>query len=61
MDIYTYFWGVIKFVVPLILFSVSLVPPVKYLLMIVAILWAFSAIAMTVFNMQEPGKRERPL
>ncbi|MCL4328309.1 MAG: hypothetical protein M1151_03915 [Candidatus Thermoplasmatota archaeon] len=59
MDAYDYFWGAIKFLVPAILFGISLYPPVDYLLMFISIIWAFAALTISALNMNPSSHQER--
>ncbi len=59
MDAYRYFWGTVKFIVPLILFIISMIPPENFILTSISILWFFSALIVTVMVMPESGKKER--
>ncbi|MGC8505783.1 MAG: hypothetical protein ACP5NK_03640 [Thermoplasmata archaeon] len=48
MDLYAYFWGVLKYLLPAMLLIVALWVEPNYLLLIISIIWILSSITVSV-------------
>ncbi|MCL4327887.1 MAG: hypothetical protein M1149_06240 [Candidatus Thermoplasmatota archaeon] len=48
MDLYAYFWGVLKYLLPAMLLIVALWVEPNYLLLIISLIWILSSITVSV-------------
>lgn len=48
MDLYAYFWGVLKYLLPAMLLIVALWVEPSYLLLIISLIWILSSITVSV-------------
>ena len=48
MDLYAYFWGVLKYLLPAMLLMVALWVEPNYLLLIISLIWILSSITVSV-------------
>lgn len=55
MDIYAYFWGVLKYLLPAMLLIVALWVEPNYLLLIISLIWILSSITVSVLYL-DPKK-----
>jgi hypothetical protein len=55
MDIYVYFWGVLKYLLPVMLLIVALWVEPNYLLLIISLIWILSSITVSVLYL-DPKK-----
>lgn len=53
MDFYAFFWGVIKYLLPAILFIVSIVITPNVLLLIISVTWIMASIMISALTMEK--------
>ncbi|MCL4335185.1 MAG: hypothetical protein M1402_03720 [Candidatus Thermoplasmatota archaeon] len=60
MDFYAYVWGVVKYVLPIMIFIIAVAVSPNILLIIISVIWITSSITVSVLSMEPSGKRNRP-
>jgi len=59
LDLYKFVWGVIKYLLPAMLFIISVFIAPDTLLLIVSLLWIFASIIETVLTL--PGETDKSI
>ncbi len=57
MDYYGYFWGLLKYYLPIILFIISITIAPNVVLLIISLAWILTSLLVSVM-LWEPNKRE---
>lgn len=58
MDFYAFFWGVIKYLLPAILFIISVVISPNVLLLIISVSWIMASILISALTMEKNSGSE---
>jgi hypothetical protein len=58
MDFYAYFWGVIKYLLPAMIFIIAVWVSPNAFLLLLSIIWILSSILLTIF-VEDPGNGKR--
>ncbi|WP_393971223.1 hypothetical protein OXIME_001483 [Oxyplasma meridianum] len=58
MDFYAYFWGVIKYLLPAMIFIIAVWVSPNAFLLLLSIIWILSSILLTVF-VEDSGNGKR--
>lgn len=60
MDFYAYVWGVVKYVMPVMIFIIAVAVTPNILLLIISVIWITSSITVSVLAMEPSGRKNRP-